>query len=91
MDAPWRALPVEVPSTAEEAEKLNQILKDYLFTTEASILKSFRKKIYARERADWFELFLLTFILQVVLSENLEMSFHSQVDGFVRADLLGPI
>jgi len=82
MDAPWRALPTGIPKSSEEAEKLNQVLKDYLFAIENSILKDFKRKVYARKREDWFELFLVTFIFQVVLSENLEMSFHSKVDGF---------
>lgn len=83
MDVPWRCLPVEAPTSVEEAENLNQILKDYLFTLEMSIVRDFKKKVYARKREDWFELFLTTFIFQVVLSESLEMSFYAEVDGVV--------
>src|ERR1700743_627855 len=83
MDAPWRALPTEAPKSSEEADKLNKILKDYLFKIEREILEAFTRKIYARKPEDWFELFLVTFIFQVILSENLEMSFHSRVNGSV--------
>ncbi len=83
MDVPWRALPVLPPKTPAEAETLNQILKDYLFSLEKSIIRDFKAKIYARNRQDWFELFLVTFIFQVVLSEKLEMSFYSNVKGIV--------
>lgn len=82
MDAPWKALPADVPRSEEEEEYLNKILKDHLFLLENSVLKSFKSKVYGRKKEDWFELFLVTFIFQVVLSENLEMSFHSKVDGF---------
>jgi hypothetical protein len=83
MDVPWRALPVLPPQTPAEEETLNQILKDYLFSLEKRIIRDFKAKIYARNREDWFELFLVTFIFQVVLSEKLEMSFYSNVKGVV--------
>jgi hypothetical protein len=83
MDVPWRAMPVSPPKTTAEAEALNKILKDYLFSLEKSILRNFKIKVYARNREDWFELFLVTFIFQVVLSEKLEMSFYSEVKGVV--------
>jgi hypothetical protein len=83
MDVPWRAMPVLPPKTPAEAETLNKILKDYLFSLEKSIIRDFKAKVYARNREDWFELFLVTFIFQVVLSEKLEMSFYSNIKGVV--------
>jgi len=83
MDAPWRALPTRPPETQEEADKLNQVLKDYLYNVEKLIIKDFKTKVYARAHSDWFEVFLVTFIFQIVLSENLEMSFYAQVEDYV--------
>jgi len=83
MDAPWRALPTAAPTTAEEAEMFNKILKEHLALLERYVFKDFTAKIYRRRKEDWFELFLVAFICQVILSENLEMSFQSQVDGLV--------
>ncbi|KAK4663072.1 hypothetical protein QC763_600620 [Podospora pseudopauciseta] len=81
MDAPWRALPVSTPRSLAEAETLNDILKDHLRFLEKSVIHAFTKKIYARKKEDWFEIFLVTFIFQVILSENLEMSFYSRFPG----------
>jgi hypothetical protein len=83
MDVPWRAMPVLPPQTLAEAEILNKILKDYLSSLEIGIIRDFKAKVYARNREDWFELFLVTFIFQVVLSEKLEMSFYRNVKGAV--------
>lgn len=83
MDVPWRAMPTLPPKTPAEAETLNEILKDYLHGLEKRVIRGFRAKVYARNREDWFELFLVTFIFQVVLSEKLEMSFYSNVKGVV--------
>lgn len=88
MDAPWRALPVSTPRSLAEAETLNDILKDHLRFLEKSVIHAFTKKIYARKKEDWFEIFLVTFIFQVILSENLEMSFYSHFPGLVRIRLL---
>src|SRR6187402_2044113 len=85
MDVPWSALPVLPPKTNEEAEELNKILKQHLFILEKSILSQFKAKIYDGRREDWSELFLVTFIFQVVLSEKLEMSFYYDVPGAVRS------
>lgn len=87
MDAPWRALPTRLPKTRQEADQLNEVLKDYLYSIEKRIIKDFKAKVYARAHGDWFELFLVTFIFQIVLSENLEMSFYTRVEGYVRASL----
>ena len=84
MDVLWRALPVLPPKTPEEAGQLNQILKVYLFSLERHILSEFKVKVYGRKREDWFELYLVTFIFQAVLSEKLEMSFYYDVRGDVR-------
>jgi hypothetical protein len=83
MDAPWRALPVSAPTTVEEAEGFNKILKEHLALLERYVVKDYTAKIYRRQKEDWFELFLVTFICQVILSEKLEMSFWSRLDGLV--------
>ncbi|KAK0744961.1 hypothetical protein B0T21DRAFT_408025 [Apiosordaria backusii] len=82
MDAPWRALPYSTPKSLAEAETLNGILKSHLCLLEKWVIEDFTKRIYGRKREDWFEIFLVTFIFQVILSENLEMSFYSHFSGF---------
>ncbi|KAK0672545.1 hypothetical protein QBC41DRAFT_313469 [Cercophora samala] len=84
MDAPWRALPVSTPKSLDEAETLNGILKEHLHFLEKCVVDAFTQKIYARKKEDWFEIFLVTFIFQVILSENLEMSFYSSFPGLER-------
>lgn len=69
--------------TLAEAEALNAILKSHLSVLERFVLNDFTAKVYERKKENWFELFLVTFIFQVILSENLEMSFYSSIDASV--------
>jgi len=83
MDAPWRALPSKTPKSSAEADTLNAILKSHLAVLERFVLNDFTAKVYERKKENWFELFLVTFIFQVILSENLEMSFYSPIEASV--------
>jgi len=88
MDAPWRALPAPTPKSLTDAEALNAILKSHLSVLERFVLNDFTAKVYERKKENWFELFLVTFIFQVILSENLEMSFYSQIEASVCGTVL---
>ncbi|KAK4173618.1 hypothetical protein QBC36DRAFT_335427 [Triangularia setosa] len=84
MDAPWRALPAVTPHSLAEAQTLNGILKDHLCVLERWVIAEYTQKIYGKKREHWFEIFLVTFIFQVILSENLEMSFYSHFPGLAK-------